>query len=61
MKSKRHLQAIEDSKRMGLSQELPKIVETLIKNVKKSRENQYKIDGNIYANATGYTLPYPGL
>ncbi len=61
MKFKRHLQAIEDSYKMGLSQELPKIVKTLVKNVKQARENQPKIDGNYYAIATGYPKPYPNI
>jgi hypothetical protein len=60
-KKSRHQQAIEDSKRMGLSQELPKIVSTLMKNVNKARNNQPKIDGNLYAVAYGYRKPYPSL
>jgi hypothetical protein len=60
-KKSRHQQAIEDSKRMGLSQELPKIVSTLMKNVNKARHNQHKIDGNLYAIACGYNKPYPYL
>ena len=59
--SKRHLKAIEDSHKMGLSQELPKIVQTLFKNVKKARDTQCKIDNNTYAKATGYPVPYPDI
>jgi hypothetical protein len=60
-KKSRHQQAIDDSKRMGLSQELPKIVSTLMKNVNQARNNQPKIDGNLYAIAYGYRKPYPYL
>ena len=60
-KSKRHLKAIEDSYKMGLSQELPKIVKGLFKNVKESREIQHKIDCNTYAKSSGYPEPYPNI
>ena len=62
MKSKRHLQAIEESKRLGISlEENPKTVTKLLENVKQARKNQYLIDGNILAKAHGYPLPYPDL
>lgn len=63
MKSKkfRHLEVIEDSKKMGISQELPKIVSTLFRNIKEDKSNQYKMDGNLYATACGYPKPYPNL
>lgn len=57
--SKRHLKAIEDAHKMGLSQELPKIVKNLTKSVKESQIIQHKIDCNTYAKSTGYPEPYP--
>lgn len=61
MKSKRHLQAIEDSKKMEISIETPKIVSRLLKNIKEARKNQSRIEGNILAKAYGYPVPYPNL
>ena len=61
IKKCRHLTAIEDAKKMGVSQELPKIVSTLMKEVTNSKKNQPYIDSNLYAIAYGYKKPYPNL